>query len=53
MTPRTYGEGDDDAEMGDEDIADAIVDTLNDPSLLAGLGAGAGAGAGTAAQQGR
>lgn len=40
--------------MGDDDFADALVDTLNDPSLLAGLGAGAGAAAaGTAAGQGK
>eukprot|EP00026_Physarum_polycephalum_P008476 Phypoly_transcript_08563.p1 GENE.Phypoly_transcript_08563~~Phypoly_transcript_08563.p1 ORF type:complete len:458 (+),score=132.59 Phypoly_transcript_08563:42-1415(+) len=42
----------DDAEMGDDELAETI---LNDPSLLAGLGAGlgagAGAGAGTAAGQ--
>jgi len=42
----------DDAEMGDDEFADAVVGSLNDPSFLAGLGAGAGAGAaGTAAGQ--
>ncbi len=55
LTVLTYG---DDAEMGDDEFADAVVGSLNDPSLLAGLGAaaggvGAGAGAGTAQGQGK